>query len=154
MPTQGTVPVPFAQATDEAEPIVTPSGRVTVRILATGAQTGGVMGLMENVYLPGNGFPMHVHNKEDETLYVLEGTVLWVGGDLRTEAGPGTLIYGPRGIPHGFVAIGDVPLKFIEWFNPAGLEELFNAPEELARYIAAGRTSERYDLQVVGPLPE
>jgi hypothetical protein len=44
MASQGTVPVPFAQVTDQVEPIVTPSGRVTVRILATGAQTGGVGG--------------------------------------------------------------------------------------------------------------
>jgi len=153
MATEGTMPVPFAQATDEAETILTPSGRVTVRILATGAQTGGMMGLMENIYVPGNGFPMHVHNKEDETLYVLEGAILWVGGDARFEAGPGTLIYGPRGIPHGFVATGDVPLKFIEWFNPAGLEELFRAPAELAKYISAGRTDEKYDIQIVGPLP-
>jgi hypothetical protein len=76
-----------------------------------------------------------------------------VGGE-RFEVGPGGFVFGPRGIPHGFRAIGDLPAKFLEFFLPAGLEELFQSLEELKGYLAAGRTNERYDLEVVGPIPE
>jgi mannose-6-phosphate isomerase-like protein (cupin superfamily) len=100
----------------------------TVRILASGTRTGSVLGLIEVTYPIGRGFPMHIHHKEDETHYVLEGKVLFVSEGVRIEAGPGTFFFGPRGVAHGFRSIGEVPAKFIEGFLPAGLEELFGAP--------------------------
>ena len=144
---------PYVLAQNEGEALHMADGS-TIRILASGSQTSGLLGLMEVTYPIGRGFPLHIHHKEDETHYVLEGTLLFVCGDIRIEAGPGTFLYGPRGIPHGFRSVGDVPARFIEGFLPAGLEELFTAPEELTAYVKAGRTNAKYDLELVGPIPE
>src|ERR1700712_3177669 len=49
---------------------------------------------------PGAGSPLHVHHREDEWFYVIEGSVtFWVGGQV-FEAGPGAFVYGPRETPH------------------------------------------------------
>jgi hypothetical protein len=55
---------------------------------------------------------------------------------------------------HGYRSVGDLPARFIESFLPAGLEELFSAPDALMAYVKAGRTNAKYDLEVVGPIPE
>lgn len=144
---------PYAQTLDQTV-LVRNHDDSTLRILATSAQTGGVAGVIEVTLPPGRGFPMHIHHLEDEAHFVLEGTLLFVAGDLRVEAGPGTFLFGPRGIAHGLKAVGDTPARFLESFLPAGLEELFSKPDEVMAAIEAGRTSPKYDLQVVGPMPE
>ena len=144
---------PYGMAPTDGETLRMADGS-TVRILASGARTGSALGLIEVTYPIGRGFPMHIHHKEDETHYVLEGKVLFVSEGVRIEAGPGTFFFGPRGVAHGFRSIGEAPARFIEGFLPAGLEELFGAPDELMAYVKAGRTSEKYDVEVVGPIPE
>lgn len=146
-------PAPYALAPNEGETLRMPDGS-TVRILATGSGTGTVLGCIELNYPVGRGFPMHIHHKEHETHYVLEGKLLFVAGDVRIVAGPGAFLYGPRGVAHGFRSVGDVPARFIESFLPAGLEELFRAPDELIASVKAGRTSAKYDVEIVGPIPE
>jgi quercetin dioxygenase-like cupin family protein len=125
-----------------------------MRVMAMGAQTGNAVGFMESTYPPGTGFPMHIHNNEDETLYIVEGKLLFVAGDdFRIEAEPGTYIFGPRGIAHGFRAVGSVPTRLVESFLPAGLEKFFSSPEELAA-MNPDRMKAVYNLEVVGPVPE
>ena len=144
---------PFARTAAATEPIRRPDGSAW-RILATGAETGGVVGVVEFTLPPGRGFPLHIHHHEDEAHYVLEGTLLFVAGDMRVEAGPGTYIFAPRGLPHGFKALGETPVRFVENFLPAGLEMLFAQPDELQAAAELGRTNAAYGLEVVGPLPE
>lgn len=144
---------PFAQMRDESEPILRPDGAMW-RVLATGAETGGAVGTVEFTLPAESGFPMHIHHHEDEVHYILEGTLLFVAGDLRIEAGPGTYIFAPRGLAHGFKAIGEGPTRFLESFLPAGLELLFATPDALQAATELGRTNVRYGLEVVGPLPE
>lgn len=143
---------PFAHGVASTEPIIF-SGGVSVRILATAAETGGSMGMLVNTYPRGSGFPMHIHHKEDEVLVLLEGQLLCEAGGRQFELEPGEVFFGPRGVPHGFVSVGDVAARFVELFLPAGLEEVFRSPDELKAYIRAGRTGERYDLEMVGGLP-
>jgi quercetin dioxygenase-like cupin family protein len=143
---------PLVQTPDQAQVSKTPN--TTVRTMATGAQTGDALGAIENTVTPGSGVPMHIHHNEDEVLYILEGKLLFVAGDTRVEAEPGTFIYGPRNIAHGFRALGSVPTRFVEFFLPAGMEELFGAPETLMGYLKEGRLPAKYNLEVVGPIPE
>lgn len=143
---------PFAHGVASTEPIVF-TGGVSVRILATAAETGGSMGMLVNTYPCGSGFPMHIHHKEDEVIVLLEGRLLCEAGDRQFELSPGEVLFGPRNVPHGFVSVGDVPARFVELFLPGGLEEVFRSPDELKAYIRAGRTAERYDLEVVGGMP-
>lgn len=135
---------PFAQSIDQVEPTNPPG--YTVRLLATGAQTGGVLGFFEATFPVGGGVAMHIHHNEAEVVYVLEGEFLFVMGESRIEAGPGTFVFVPRGIPHGFRSVGSVPGRYLESFIPGGFEAWFAAPDP--------STAAQNGLEVVGPIPE
>src|SRR5512144_2859751 len=72
------------------------------RFLVTGAETGGAYFAMEAIVPPGGGPPPHIHAREDETFYVLEGRVDFRLGDERVTAGPGDFVNVPRGRVHNF----------------------------------------------------
>ena len=58
-----------------------------------------------SVYQPGQGPKLH-HHRYDETFVILEGRVLVQVGDETVEGGPGDIVIGPPGIPHGFTNLG------------------------------------------------
>src|SRR2546421_5506072 len=72
------------------------------RFLATGEETAGRYALWEAIVTPGGGPPPHVHSREDEGFYVLEGEVSFWAGDQRLVAPAGTFINLPAGTPHTF----------------------------------------------------
>lgn len=157
----------YVLARDQSQMVRTPGG-TTMLVRATGAQTGNTLAVVEFIFPPGSGFPMHVHHREDETLYILEGTLLVVCGDSRFEAKPGTFFYGPRNIRHGFRVAGNVPARFVECFLPAGLEQLFLATGEPIPDQTGPQTEPatkpsmkalldmmaKYHIDIVGPMPE
>jgi len=74
-----------------------------VTIKADSEATAGGAVITENLAPRGSGSPLHVHHREDEWFYVLEGELtFWVGGEI-VVAGPGGFVYGPRDIPHTFI---------------------------------------------------
>ena len=93
--------------------------------LLTGAQTAGACFVFEAFVLPGNGTPPHVHSREDEGFYIVEGEFefLVAGAPIRRSAGD--FLFGPRGIPHNFTNVGSTPGKMIITVTPAGLEDFF-----------------------------
>lgn len=93
------------------------------------ADTGGALSLFEVPMPVGAGIPPHIHTREDETFYILEGTVAFTIAGQRHEAATGTTVYGPRGIPHGYETLGG-PARMLVIVQPGGIEELF---AELAR---------------------
>jgi mannose-6-phosphate isomerase-like protein (cupin superfamily) len=69
-------------------------------IKASGEQTSGRVAVTENLAPRGAGSPLHVHHREDEWFYVIEGELtLWVGGETIL-APAGSFVYGPQDIPH------------------------------------------------------
>src|SRR5262245_27111490 len=50
----------------------------------------------------GYGVPLHVHEDEDEALFVLDGAITFVTPEGETIAGPGSFVHLPRGAAHGF----------------------------------------------------
>ena len=154
---ENVVLAPHVQTLNQSPPIPLPGGG-SIRILATGAQTGNAMGAVEVTLPPGGGARgwMHIHKNEDEFVYVLEGKLRCIVGDTRIEAEAGTFIYGPRNIAHGLRPVGSAPTRFIESFLPAGLEELFSKPDELITYLTEGQSpvTVKYNVEVVGPMPE
>jgi uncharacterized protein (TIGR02246 family) len=129
---------------------------------ADGNATGGQFFLMEALAMPpGLASPLHVHRNEDEAFYVLEGTIAFLCGGAWTVAGPGTWVYGPKDIPHGFRVIGDSPARMLLQCAPAGFEKFVRelsvpvdtppAPPEMALLVAAAA---RYGVEILGPLPE
>jgi quercetin dioxygenase-like cupin family protein len=96
------------------------------RYLIGGDQTDGRFALVEHPIAPrALAAPMHVHRHEDEYSFVLEGRVGVRIGDEERLAGPGELVFKPRGIPHAFWNAGDEPALVLELISPAGFEEYF-----------------------------
>ena len=92
---------------------------------ATGAETGGTFGLMEHLGVPGTGAPPHVHHGEDEFFYILEGEANFLFDGKPIAGKPGTFLFLPRDIEHGFEVVGAKPCRMLVGFTPAGLENFF-----------------------------
>jgi mannose-6-phosphate isomerase-like protein (cupin superfamily) len=75
--------------------------------------------------------PMHVHEHEDEYSYVLEGEVGVQVGDEVRYAGPGDLVFKPRGLWHAFWNRSDRPARLLEIISPGGFERYFAEIAEL-----------------------
>ncbi len=110
----------------------TTSRRPTEAILGTGYEllvdsesTGGVYELMKFVVPPKLGPPLHMHTREDEHYFFLEGTFEVSVGEATLEAGQGTFLHLPRNVPHGLINIGDSEGSFLCWVIPGNLAKLF-----------------------------
>ena len=128
----------------------------TYRILLTAEMTGGRLGMFEAVAAPEAGPPRHIHRNEDEIFYILSGeAIFWLDGEVRN-AGPGDVIFAPRGKPHTFHVVGPNPARWLTMLTPGGTEAFFaemaaqnyHIPRDLADVsrVAAG-----YGLEFVGP---
>jgi mannose-6-phosphate isomerase-like protein (cupin superfamily) len=118
---------PFTvDASDQAQPWA---------VLAGGERTGGLVAFGQArmpAHHPGPG--RHVHTREDETIFVISGVLTLQVGEQRIEAGPGTLQWLPRRVPHAFANLSDEPVWAVGVIVPAGMEKLFT---EQAEYFAS-----------------
>jgi mannose-6-phosphate isomerase-like protein (cupin superfamily) len=94
-------------------------------IKATAADTGGQLTLVEVTENEGEA-PLHVHHREDEAFWILDGEVEFRIGDTTVEAGPGSFVFGPRGVPHSYV-VRRGPARMLFLFTPGGFENLLRA---------------------------
>jgi quercetin dioxygenase-like cupin family protein len=131
-----------------------------VRFMLSGEQTGGRFALVEHPIRPrALAAPLHTHANEDEISYILEGEVGVQIGERVLRAGPGTLVFKPRGVPHAFWNQGDAPARLLELISPAGFERYFE--EAAALYASGSRDTElaaelrrRYRLDMdLGSIP-
>lgn len=88
-------------------------------------ETEGNYYVMEVITPAGHGIPPHVHSREDEMIYVVEGDFMIVLGEQQIKAGPGDEIFFPIGVPHAFQNIGDKPGKTLWTVVPGGNFEDF-----------------------------
>jgi catechol 2,3-dioxygenase-like lactoylglutathione lyase family enzyme/mannose-6-phosphate isomerase-like protein (cupin superfamily) len=96
-----------------------------ITFLLTGEQTGGAFFMAEVLVPPGGGPPPHIHQREDETFYLQQGTLTVQVGGKTLNASPGDCVYLPRRIAHCFKNTGNVDAKFLIVATPAGLENFF-----------------------------
>jgi quercetin dioxygenase-like cupin family protein len=92
--------------------------------LTTGEETQGKYALIEAVGTKGNVPPPHIHHREVESFYVLEGDMTVTVDDRKIKATPGTLVVVPRGTVHSFV-IDSEQLRVLILVTPAGMEGWF-----------------------------
>lgn len=92
-------------------------------IRATAADTGGLMTIIEMNEPPGHEAPLHVHHREDEAFYILEGSATIHVGDDSFEVGPGDYAFGPRDIPHRY-SVGPDGCRMLFICTPGGFESL------------------------------
>ena len=122
-------------------------------VKVSGEQTGGMYELYEQTNPPGAGVPPHVHGAEDETFYVVSGQVRFLVGDQWRDAGPGTTLFAPRNVPHGYQIVGHEPAVLLFIVSPPNLEPMFAelsalppGPPDLAK---VGEICGRYHIQFV-----
>lgn len=108
------------------------------RFLATGDETDGKYAMFEAVVPPGGGPPPHIHSREVESFYVLEGEITFQIGDDRLVASAGTFASMPIGSLHSFRNESGKPSKMIISVAPAGLEQMFF---EVGQPVESGATS-------------
>jgi quercetin dioxygenase-like cupin family protein len=134
-------------------------------VKATAKQTGNAFGLIEQLAPVGEGSPYHVHRAEEETFYVLDGQLEFISGERRLTGGPGSYVFLPRNIPHGFRVVGTSPARFLILTTPGGFEGFVMEmgqpasaltlpapmPPDLDKLIAVAA---KYRIEVLGPLPE
>ena len=100
--------------------------------LAESKDTGGSFALAEGLVPRGAEPPPHTHTREDEAFYILEGEMSVRVGGQTMDAGPGDLVYLPRGIEHSF-ELETPTVKALFLITPAGLEEAFKQLGEPAQ---------------------
>ncbi len=108
------------------------------RFLAVGEETNGKYAIWEAIVLPDGGPPPHVHSREEEGFYVLEGEVTFQIGDKRLVATAGTFANMPVGTPHFFKNETNRTAKMLISVAPAGLEKMFF---EVGQPVPVGSTT-------------
>jgi len=92
---------------------------------AVGADTSGSFSLFETMTPPKCGPPPHLHHREDESFYVLEGEFAFRFGDATLRATCGDFLTAPRGLLHTFQNVGDTPGRLLIIARPSGIENFF-----------------------------
>jgi mannose-6-phosphate isomerase-like protein (cupin superfamily) len=110
---------------------------VGVRFMVWGEESGGGFSLVEHPIPPRTLVaPLHLHEREDEYSYVLEGRMGAQLGDDVVYAEAGDLVFKPRNQWHTFWNAGDTPCRILEIISPAGFEHFFN---ELGEQMSSAR---------------
>jgi quercetin dioxygenase-like cupin family protein len=128
-----------------------------VAVLIAGEETGDRFALVETVEVRDAKQPRHLHHREDETLYVLEGALsVWVTGGW-VEAPAGTAVFLPRGIEHASVVTTRVA-RVLTLLAPAGFEGFYREmgaageyPPDVERLVV---TAARFGCEITGPTPK
>jgi len=113
-------------------------GGTTIRI--SSRETDGTFCVAEMTTKPGDGVSLHVHDRDEEFYYILEGAYEMEAGDERFIAQAGALVVIPRDVPHQFRNTGSVPARALMIFRPGGFDEL---GQEMREAAAAGTLDER-----------
>lgn len=94
-------------------------------ILASGEDTGGAYALIHALVPPGSGPPPHLHRREDEAFYVLEGELAFRADGCDLVAGAGAWVTLPKGSRHTFWNSGTTTARMLIVVTPSGLEKFF-----------------------------
>ena len=112
-----------------AEGLPVLDGRLTVKLGAD--DTAGAYSFLRGHTPPGLGPPLHVHELEDETFYVVRGTYEMQCGEELVTVGPGSCLHLPRYTPHTFRNVSDEQGELVELMTPGGLDRYFDAVSHL-----------------------
>jgi len=127
-----------------------PGERCLIHISA--ADTNGLYSLVEIVSNPGDGTPLHVHEREDEHIIVVEGTARIVYGDKIFDAQPGDVAILRKGIPHAWGNRTNAELRIAVFARPGGIEEVLRLVATTAE-IDLAAIAERFRVKVIGSAP-
>ena len=134
------------QQTPQGSKVVTAHERETTKVFLTQTDiilrredTGGTYCLYELLAQPGEGTRKHIHSREDEAFYVLEGEFQVQCGEQNSLLHAGDTISLPKGVPHLFTNIGHTSGRLLGIATPAGLERFFEEIGDLFKRDEATR---------------
>jgi hypothetical protein len=132
----------------------------------SGERTGGAFSLADNLARGGNASPVHVHDRDDETFFVLDGELRVLVGEDDYTAGPGTVAVLPRRLRHAYVVIS-AAARFLTLHTPAGFEQFAAEVGQPARaltlppppagppdFTALAQAAARHGITVLAPPPQ
>jgi|SRR5215471_17867024 len=130
------------------------SSKIIARVRS--ADTGGEYSVVEETVPPGGGTPLHVHRREDEIFYVLEGEFEIQCGGRTFIASKGDHGLAPRNVPHAHRNAGTRPATILVTLRPGGFEGFFDeidslphdVPPDLEQVKSIAR---RYNVEILGP---
>ena len=102
-------------------------GASLMTVLVDGTQTNGRYAQIEATLQPGGEPPVHTHTREDETFYLLEGSIRFTIGEHVFTAHPGDYVLMPKNIAHSFKVLTP-SAKAVLTIAPAGFENYFRDP--------------------------
>jgi len=128
--------------------VVTPKQALSIKpfgldmnVLLTTEATGGATSVIVAWHKPGEGPPAHVHFKQEEILFIIEGLYEVTVGDETAKAGPGSIVFIPRNVVHRFKNVGGVKGRMLGWSLPGGQDHYLKTISELA--AGGGFTGEK-----------
>jgi mannose-6-phosphate isomerase-like protein (cupin superfamily) len=129
-----------------------------VAVKADEQRTGGVVSVLETEEPPGFGPPLHVHHDCAEAFYVLEGEYVMYLEDKEVLCPPGSFVFVPRGVRHGF-RTGSTASRKLNFYFPASMIGYFDDLEAALRQEAVDEAqlaeiASRHGMEIVGPSSE
>jgi quercetin dioxygenase-like cupin family protein len=131
----------------------------------TGEQTSGAFALADHLARRGNASPVHVHDRDDETFFVLDGELRVFVGEEEHTAGPGTVAVLPRCVRHAYV-VTSATARFLTLHTPAGFEQFATEVGEPAQaltlppppagppdFAALAQAAARHQITILAPPP-
>jgi len=103
-----------------------------------GSTDGRAFALVEATTPRGGGPPPHIHHREDEVIYVLEGELEFMVEGETVKGESESILYVPRGTLHTYTNVGTGPARYLGMVTPVGLEKFF---EEVSVPAANGTYS-------------
>ncbi len=132
-------------------------GSNQIKFIATGNETKGTYALIEMTVEPKSQVPLHMHSREDEGLYVIDGELSVMHDQSTKNISSGSHVFLPRGIPHSYKNLGQKQCRILLFYTPSGfenfLEEISN--ENLSNTKEEGigdkmkRVANRYGVSII-----
>jgi quercetin dioxygenase-like cupin family protein len=136
------------------------------QVRLSGEQTGGAFSVRDNLGRRGHGSPVHVHDRDDETFFVLDGELRVLVGEEEHAAGPGTVAVLPRRLRHAYV-VTSATARFLTLHTPSGFEQFaaevgqpaqaLTLPPEPAGppdLAALAQAAARHGITILAPPPQ
>jgi mannose-6-phosphate isomerase-like protein (cupin superfamily) len=105
--------------------------------LAVGDRTSGAYALIETANDPSTGVRLHVHEREDETWFILEGEYVFQVGSQTMFVHAGDYVFGPRNVPHSYANRSSAVARALIMVTPSGFEGFWRESALLGADMAA-----------------